>query len=224
MRLTLFLVVLMANSAFTQPKKMKIIYAYDALCGWCYGFEPVIMAYAAKHPEIEIEVLSGGMITGSRIGPIGQVAPYIKTAYKDVENATGVKFGKPFLMDVLDKGTAIFTSIPCGLALTAFKQLMPAKALDYAAALQKAIYYNGTDPSDMEAFARLAEGLGASKDPFLKLAASNDIKQMTQDEFLRVSRFGVRGFPTVLIERDGSYQAVSSGYLPLAELEKKLAQ
>lgn len=213
---------LITIDAVAQSHKMKVIYAYDALCGWCYGFEPVMQAYAAKHPEVEIEVLSGGMITGSRIGPIGEVAPYIKWAYKDVENAAGVTFGKAFLEDVLEDGKAVFTSIPAGLALTAFKQLVPDKALAYAAALQKAVYYYGIIPSDMEAFADLAAKLGAKREEFLKLAQSPDIKQMTQDEFLRVSRLGVRGFPAVLVEKNGQFQAAVSGYVPLAELERRL--
>ncbi|MFW5762224.1 MAG: DsbA family protein, partial [Cyclobacteriaceae bacterium] len=90
----------------------KIIYCYDALCGWCYGFSPVMEKIHQQYQQdFQFEVISGGMITGERIGPVGEVAPYIKQAYKLVENTTGVKFGDDFLR-VLNEGKAIFTSIP----------------------------------------------------------------------------------------------------------------
>jgi putative protein-disulfide isomerase len=60
---------------------MKMLYFYDALCGWCYGFSPVMQKTAEVYQDqFEFQVVSGGMISGSRIGPIGTVAPYIKTA------------------------------------------------------------------------------------------------------------------------------------------------
>ena len=77
----------------------KLIYVYDALCGWCFGFSPVMSTFAKKYQsEIEVQVVSGGMIRGDRIGPIGEVAPYIKEAYKTVEDSTGITFGKAFLL------------------------------------------------------------------------------------------------------------------------------
>lgn len=59
---------------------MKLIYVYDALCGWCYGFSPIIKQFYKKHKNHfdSIQVVSGGMIRGERIGAIGEVAPYIK--------------------------------------------------------------------------------------------------------------------------------------------------
>jgi len=103
---------------------MKLIYIYDALCGWCYGFAPAMRDFYQNHKnDFEtIDVISGGMITRERIGAIGEVAPYIKTAYKDVENRTGVKFGEKFLKDILEEGSTIFTSIPPSIALSVFKK------------------------------------------------------------------------------------------------------
>ncbi len=30
---------------------MDLVYVYDALCGWCYGFAPVIKAFAERYAE-----------------------------------------------------------------------------------------------------------------------------------------------------------------------------
>ena len=70
-----------AKTAKPMADKPTFFYVYDALCGWCYGFSPVMQNVAAKYDDrLNFEVISGGMVTGPRVGPIGQVAPYIKSA------------------------------------------------------------------------------------------------------------------------------------------------
>ncbi|HEY1023939.1 MAG TPA: hypothetical protein VGE26_02140 [Sphingobacteriaceae bacterium] len=46
--------------------KPKLIYVYDAWCGWCYGFTPVISAITKEFSgRLNHEVLSGRYDTGS---------------------------------------------------------------------------------------------------------------------------------------------------------------
>lgn len=203
---------------------MKIIYAYDALCGWCYGFSPVIEAFYQKyHNEIEFEVLSGGMVTGERIGPIGVVAPYIRQAYHDVEKATGVKFGEGFLKDVLEDGKTIFTSVPLAIAMSVFKSYRAKEAVLFAAALQKAIYYDGLAPEDTEAYGALANNFGIEGKTFTRQMEEKKFYTQAQQEFQRSQQLGVQGFPTVFAEVDNTYYPLTRGYAPLTEVEKRLA-
>ena len=61
--------------------KPIIIYCYDAWCGWCYGFSPVIKALHEKYKnQFDFEPLSGGMIPVESTQPIGNIAGYIKNA------------------------------------------------------------------------------------------------------------------------------------------------
>lgn len=204
---------------------MKLIYVYDALCGWCYGFSPVITEFHQNHQEeLDFEVISGGMITGGRIGPIGEVAGYISQAYKDVERATGVTFGKGFLEDIMEEGSAIFTSIPPAVALTVFKQHRPGQAVDFAARLQKAIYYDGIKPADYEAYGKLAAEFGLDASHFITEMKNNDNLRLAREEFERASGFGVTGFPTVLLQQNGKTTVLGRGYIPLSRLEAAYQQ
>ena len=201
---------------------MKIIYAYDALCGWCYGFSPVIEAFHQKHrEEIDFEVLSGGMVTGSRIGPIGEVAPYIRHAYRDVEQATGVKFGEAFLKDVLEDGQTIFTSVPPAIAMSVFKSHRAEEAVLFASALQKAIYYDGLAPEDTAAYGQLAEEFGINKNIFTQQMAESKFLAEAQKEFYRTQQLGVQGFPTVFAEVENTYYPLTRGYTPLDEIQNR---
>jgi len=221
--LLVFLALLPGQALNAQTKKMKVIYVYDALCGWCYGFSPVISKLHERHQEeLEFEVLSGGMVTGERIGPIGEVAGYISQAYKDVERAAGVTFGEGFLKGILAEGSAVFTSIPPAVALTVFKQHQPKKAVPFAARLQKAIYYNGIEPTNYDAYGKLAAEFGLDANAFVAQMKEEESLKMTRAEFQRAGAMGVTGFPTLFLEQDGKYTVLARGYVPLERLEAAL--
>ena len=203
----------------------KLYYCYDALCGWCYGFSPVMTQFYAKYrAEVDLEVISGGMITGPRIGPIGEVAPYIKSAHKVVEERCGVKFGSAFLDGVLEEGSTIFTSIPPAIALSVVKDQSPTNALDYAAQLQTAIYYDGIDPSDLNAYAVRAEKYGLDRDKFVAAMQEERYTAAAEADFATSARFGVTGFPTLVAGVGERYVALTRGYTDLAALEQNFTQ
>ena len=201
---------------------MKIVYVYDALCGWCYGFSPVMEQFYRKHRDaVSFEVVSGGMITGSRIGPIGEVAPYIRWAYKEVETRTGVTFGKAFLENVLEEGRTVFSSIPPAVALSVFKSYQADKAVLFAGKLQQAIYYDGLAPEDTAAYASLAEAFGIDGTTFVAQMDELTFQAQAQEDFHRAQQLGVSGFPTAFAEAEGTYYRLANGYTLLADLQSR---
>src|SRR5688572_26081649 len=80
-----------------------IYYCYDAYCGWCYGFSPVIKKIWTSYKDrLAFDVLSGGMILPEKPIHIASSAGYISKEYKQVENLTGVEFGKDYLWHILN--------------------------------------------------------------------------------------------------------------------------
>lgn len=37
---------------------MKILYFWDAYCGWCYGFDKIFTKFYENHTDVEIEIIS----------------------------------------------------------------------------------------------------------------------------------------------------------------------
>jgi len=224
MRKTTFLIIsLLLTSLLTNAQNdMKVIYVYDPLCGWCYGFSPVIKQFAQeKSPEVDFEIISGGMVTGSRIGPASEIAPYISEAYKDVEAATGIEFGEKFLNGTLKEGTAIFTSIPASVALSIIKHHKPESAIDFAADVQKAIYYHGMEPADTSGYAELAAKYGLDKTQFMQDMASEKFNEAAQADFKKSDEYGVRGFPTVLGMKNDTATVLTRGAVDYETLVSK---
>jgi len=199
---------------------MKVIYVYDALCGWCYGFSPVMNQFLDKYKDsLAFEVVSGGMITGGRIGTISEVATYIIRAYKYVEKAANAKFGSDFLNITLKNGTAVFTSIPPAIALSVFKNYQEEKSIQFATALQTAIYFDGLEPENYAGYGKIAKEFGLDPDDFVAKMRDSVYIQNAQNDFKKSNDLGVSGFPTVFIENEGVYYKIASGFVPFNVLE-----
>lgn len=205
--------------------KPHFIYVYDPLCGWCYGFSPVMTALWEKYGEgATLEVVPGGMVRGERVGPVGEIAPYIRDAYKQVEQRTGVAFGPAYLEDLLGEGLTVMDSEPPCLAHTAFRTLYPERSLEYAAALQRAIYFDALAPRDRDGLIALAGSLGADTRTFARLLDEDATWQEMINGFNRSEGLGVNGFPTLFVEVDDRRYVLSRGYQPLESLVERVEQ
>jgi putative protein-disulfide isomerase len=205
--------------------KATFIYVYDALCGWCYGFSPVMQKLHEKYRnDFSFEVISGGMVTGERIGEIGKVAPYISWAYKDVENRTGVKFGEKFLDGILKDGTAIFSSIKPALALSVFKKQLPEKSVEFAHTLQSAIYFDGIEPDKFESYLPYAEKFGLDGAAFIAEMHLSDTEKSMLADFDLSRKLGVSGFPTTFFLHDKKNYALARGYTDFENIDAAIRE
>ncbi len=205
------------------PMQHKLIYIYDALCGWCYGFSPVMQRIHEKYAgSLAFEVMSGGMIMGLRAGPIGEVAPYIKKAYHDVEDATGIRFGEAFVDGILAGETSIFSSEMPGIAMTVFRKARPDQVVEFAHVLQNALYADGIELSVEENYIPLVEPFGLSGADFVAALNSEENRFETTLEFQTVANWGVNGFPSVLLKPAGDeqYYLITRGYTEFERLDE----
>src|SRR5262245_24408244 len=137
---------------------MKLVYCYDAYCGWCYGFSLVMKKVAEEYKNsLAIEVLSGGMILPDDPVHISATASYIEKAYPRVEELTGIKFGEDYLWHIRnpDESDWYLHSEKPAIALCIFKEILEDKQVEFAADLQFAHHYEGRDLTDDEAYRRL---------------------------------------------------------------------
>ena len=227
--LSLFACTCVANAQRQLPADMpttdapRILYVYDALCGWCYGFSPALGEFVEAHPDLPVEVVSGGMIVGEREGPIGEVAAYIKQAYKDVERATGVEFGQDFITGPLERGDMMMSSVPPARLLAWSREQAPDKQYEAANALQRGIYFHGFGPGSEQLATFLAEQL--SLKPADAIAALTDERYAdpARRDFALTQQLGVRGFPAVFLVRGQTAYPLANGYTGVEQLEERLA-
>lgn len=204
-------------------QKNTIIYIFDPLCGWCYGFSGTIVdLFNKRKDEFNFEVLAGGMVTGSRVAPFHTLHGYVSGAYKRVEEMTGAKFGAPYLNELLPSDT-LMNSEPPSRALVTFRTFKPDEVVPFAHALQKKQYLEGRDFNDDAVYRELAADFGIDADAFMARFHSDEMKHQTAQDFQWSQNAGVKGFPTVVLKNEQGYYMVAHGFRPLEELEKVIA-
>ncbi len=206
--------------------KPLLIYCYDAYCGWCYGFCPVIKKIAAAYEnKLDIEVLSGGMIITEKPVAIAVTAGYIKTAYKTVEEYTGIEFGQDYLWHIFnsDESDWFPNSEKPAIAMCVFKELYADKAVDFAADLQYALHYEGRDLTDDEAYRHLLDKYEIQQKIFYERLHSEAYKEKAYYEFSLVKQLQVTGYPAVLIQiSESKFYAVAKGFTDYETLSRRI--
>jgi putative protein-disulfide isomerase len=203
-------------------EKPTLIYVYDPLCGWCYGFHPVMEKLARRFDgQLHIRVIGGGLATGENAQPIGEGYDYIPKASSQVEQTTGVSFGKNFML-LAEEGSYLYDSLPSCIAQTAINRLAPDYALTFAGRMQKALFSEGMDLNDSQTFTALLDDIPADPDTFLELFKDESIRAQTTDQFKWCEKMNAKAFPTLLLQIGEETGLMSRGYRPYDILESHL--
>lgn len=206
--------------------KPIVIYCYDAYCGWCYGFSTVIKKIAGQYQgQLDFEVLSGGMILSEKPTHIGAMATYIQTAYKTVEQRTGIVFGEDFLWHIFnpDKSDWYPDSLKPAIALCIFKEYYPDRQIFFSADLQYALNYEGRDLTDNEAYRHLLDKYNIPHDEFYGKLTDSKFTEKARYEFALVKQLEVSGFPTIFIQTgESKFYLVARGYTDYDTLNRNI--
>ncbi|MEU3620300.1 DsbA family protein [Streptomyces sp. NPDC006872] len=182
----------------SSVERSRLTYAFDAYCGWCYGFGPALHEFAATNADrIELRVLSGGLFTGPRALPVAAY-PHIPGANERIAQLTGVTFGDGYRAALADK-TVVMDSTDAATGLVALRSQPGANALDAAAAMQRAWYIDGRSLSDAQVYRDLADELGLDADAVAAAYASPATRTAAEADFLQIRRLGVDSYPTLLL-------------------------
>ena len=206
--------------------KPALIYCYDAYCGWCYGFSPVIKKIAKEFKEkLDTECLSGGMILPENPVHIKASAGYIAEAYKNVEELAGVKFGSDYLWHIFNPDDSDWypNSEKPAIAMVIFKEFYPDRSIEFAADLQNALHNEGRDLTDNEAYRHLLEKYTINADDFYKKLGDDTYKEKAHYEFALVKQLQVNGFPTVFIQTgEQKFIMVARGFTDYETLKQRI--
>jgi putative protein-disulfide isomerase len=193
---------------------MRILYLYDALCGWCYGFSPVIVQLEQQYRnQFTFDVLSAGLVQGERVAPIQTMAAYLEQGIPTVESTTGVKFGQSFMEDILKEGSYVSDSLPPGIALTVFKSFdTQENPIHFAHEIQRSFYLMGRSLNEVDTYLQLAPEFGIDPAIFQQRFEQPEYREKTIQEYQMIQEWGVQGFPALLIEIEGTPYILANGY------------
>lgn len=202
-----------------------LIYCYDAYCGWCYGFSAVMKKMEYRYRDrLALEVLSGGMLVANPPKPIAALAAYIQQAYPTVEAHTGIRFGKDFLWHIFQSEQSDWfpDSVKPAVALCVFKEYHAGLQVSFAADLSYALYYEGRDLCDDEAYRHLLTKYKIPAEPFYQKLNDQQYREQAQQEFEVCRQLGVSGFPAVFLQAgEHKIYQVANGYTDFPTLSER---
>lgn len=172
-----------------------------------------------------IEVLSGGMILPEKPVHIGATAAFIKSAYRTVEEHTGVQFGEDYLWHVNNPDDSDWypNSEKPAIALCILKEYYPEKQVSFAADMQYALHFEGRDLTDNESYRHLVEKYGINEEAFFSKLESEEYKEKAYYEFALCKQLQVKGFPCVLLQTgESKFYLIANGYANFDAINTRL--
>lgn len=199
-----------------------LVYGYDALCGWCYGAIPAVRHVAEAFPDLSIEVIPGGLVTGERIGPYARKVDYIRGAAVNLERVTGRRPSPAFFDLISGPQPVVASSLIPSDAVQQVKETAPEKALSFAHQVQEAHFGDGKDLNDPETYHAITDGLDL---PSLETGHWGDraeLERRLAPVFARARSFGITSFPSYVLAGAGPV-AIATHYVP-ADLERAVRE
>lgn len=194
---------------------MQLVYVFDAYCGWSHGFSGVLTEVARRHPELPVEVVSGGLFTGARRVPIRQFG-YIQGANAKITELTGAEFGAAYERLIAD-GEFVMDSAAAARGVAALRAAAPDRAAELAVAVQRAFYVDGLSLSEPATYARIAEEAGLEPGPVLAALDS------PVDDFDRAAELGVDAYPTLLAVDGDGVVVLARGHATADDVDRRLS-
>lgn len=200
---------------------MKLVYVFDAYCGWSHGFSATLSEVVSRHPDLPVEVVSGGLFTGQRRVPIRQFG-YVQGANAKITELTGAEFGDAYERLIAD-GSFVMDSEAAARGVAALRQAAPARAAELATALQRAFYVDGLSLSEPATYRRVAEEAGLDADAVAAAFEGTEARVAAGADFHRSASLGVTGFPTLLAVDGDRVTELAHGHATADEVDRRLA-
>lgn len=201
---------------------ITLVYVYDPLCGWCYGFHPVMEKLAERFKDqLNIRVVPGGLAIDENAQPISEGYNYINSSLEIVEKKTGITFGEPFVQ-LVEQGSYYYDSLPGCKAQNVVNRLAPEQSLKFAGAIQKAFFSNGENLNKLDTYLSILEDFPVDQAEFEAVFTSDQIEKITRDQFEWVHQNNASAFPALLLEIGNDTGLMSKGYRPYDTIESHL--
>ena len=193
----------------------RLYYIADPMCSWCWGFSSVIDAIEPRlRPDIELQLILGGLAPDSDQPMDEATKRYVQNAWHAVEARTQAQFNHEFW----DRAQPRRSTWPaCRAVLAAAK-----KSREMFRAIQRAYYLEARDPSDPKVLHTLAAELGFDATLFAQEMEAESTHSTLREHFSLRDELGVRGYPSLVFEREGNYTPLTYGYSELEDINARL--
>lgn len=206
---------------------LELIYVGDPMCSWCWGFVPVLEALERRY-RLPLRTVVGGLRPGTGEPVDDEHREHLAHHWEEVARRSGQPFDHASLGEGgLLTGGWCYDTEPACRAVVAMREAGPGLVLPWFAHLQRAFYVEGRDVTDPDVLTDLGrsfageqgEGSGPDPDRLAELLIDPEIAERTRADFRLSRRWGIRGFPTLLVRAGDELAVAAPGWVPYGDLE-----
>ena len=180
-----------------SEEKAVLLYVYDPMCSWCWGYQPVWdKVKQAVSDDVDIVYVLGGLAPDSAEPMPQEMQVQIASYWQKIENYLGTSFNHDFW----EKNTPRRSTYPsCRAILAARAQGAELAMLE---AIQTAYYLEAKNPSDNEVLLGCARSIGLDMTRFELDLLSPETNQALLDEITFSRSIGRSGFPSLFFKTE----------------------
>jgi putative protein-disulfide isomerase len=203
---------------------MNLVYVADPMCSWCYGFAPALDALL-ESPRGEqpptLSLVMGGLRPYTSEPLSAAKADEIFEHWRHVHEASGQPFA-PAPHTALHRIGFVYDTEPASRAAVTVRSRWPQLAWAFFKTVQQAFYADAKDVTQRSVLADLAQHQGIARAEFEAAFDSDAMRNATRRDFAQSQAWGVRGFPTLLVEQGSTLQVICHGYCGAGALQQRL--
>ena len=185
----------------------KISYVYDPLCGWCYGFVPALLKFVKTNPDVEVDVVPAGLMTGDRVKPYGHMLDYISKAAPKMTAVTKQQVGEAFFEMMRGTQTPLSISAPPSLAVIQMKSLTSSENVVRLAELLLVEHFkHGRDLNAPTTYENVCAWLDLPRLNTDEIVTATEEHPIVAQSYQYARDLGVTSYPTSIVWDDmGQY-------------------
>ena len=139
-------------------------------------------------------------------------------AWNRIEGATGQHFNH----ELWRQHRHLATTLPACRAVLTARLMDPKTEWAYMVGMFKAYFNEAMDPSQRETHLRVAEQEGLDRGEFSAMLESNEVEEALQKDLRTTRRFGITGFPSVVLTVGDTHYLISPGYQPIETMRRAI--
>jgi putative protein-disulfide isomerase len=199
-----------------------LYYVHDPMCSWCYGFAPALAGLlAGLPPQVRYRRLLGGLAADCAEPMPEAMRVKLQETWRRIEGRIpGTRFNFAFWTHCTPRRS----TYPACRAVIAARAQDPALDEAMTRAIQRAYYREARNPSDSETLIALAGEIGADRETFAAALDAPATHAALDAEMAMARDLGVTGYPSLVLDCEGSRWPIPVDYTDPAAMLDIIAQ
>lgn len=200
-------------------KNSKLMYFGDPMCSWCWGItnhlEKVINHFEGR---IKFELVMGGLRPGGGDSWDDNMKNFLKGHWRHVHEASGQEFN----YGLFERNYFNYDTEPACRAVAIVKKMNPEVLFDFYKNVQYGFYVEGRDPKEVEFYEDICNSLAIDYKAFTEVFSSDEGKILVSEDFNKTRRYGISGFPTMILQVKDRLEHITNGYATYENMKERI--